>query len=101
MIRMRSTERLRNACERCGEAVPEAAGWRRYDPIDLVGATVLGSLLVGLLILFGFMFSPADDGRRVLHYYLLAFILLPYGLSKLIGRRRSARCCPRCGEGGR
>lgn len=62
----------------------------------MVGATVLGSLLVGLLVLFGFLFAPAEEGRRVLHYYLLAFILLPYGLSKLIGRRSSARFCPRC-----
>lgn len=89
-------------CERCGEPLAET-GWRRYDPIDLVGATVLGSLLVGLLILFGFMFmsSSGAGDRRILPYYLLAFVLLPYGSSKLIGQSRSARICRRCPEGDR
>lgn len=90
------TPTANRTCRHCGSPLQAHAG--RRDLIDVLGASLLGLVVVGTAVLFADVFG-ASGGR----YTLIALVGIPcvviWAVSHMVGSpEQPARTCAACGR---
>jgi len=85
----------RLTCPKCGATMAVITRESR-NLIDIVGATVLGLLVLGLALLFGSIFGSGGGRAAAMFIGIAAFII--WVLWHMVGSTQEAsRQCPSCG----